>query len=104
MDILRDIATFWPVFTGIVMTFLYLGALHQMVKANNKALTELSDRYNILHDFTIKQESTNGNTNKDFSSMMTELKNHVMDSTSRYTALGARIDDLFKLLGKRKDD
>lgn len=89
---------------GLGMTLLYIGALHQMVRSNNKAISRLFNELENLHDFSLLQKSDNENTGNKFETLISEIRAHVFESASRYTALGVRIDDLFKLLGKRKDD
>lgn len=104
MTFLETLQKYWTVFTGIGMTLMYLGALHQMVKANNRAISGLFKKYEDLHDFKIAQATINKTQDDKFGIVVQEIRTHTIESSNRYTALSVRIDDLFKLLGKRKDD
>lgn len=104
MDLITACLRFWPLISFFVGLLLYLGALHQLVKNNNKAIARLFNDMERLHDFSIRQDTITKEQEKRFSEMMVELRDYVSEAVTRYTALGVRIDDLFKLLGKRKDD
>jgi hypothetical protein len=49
IELLNAVLKFWPLITGAFLFVLYIGALHHMVRSNNKAIARLFDDIDNLN-------------------------------------------------------
>lgn len=75
-------------------SLLYLGALHQMVRSNNKAIGRLFDELKEARDFQKGQERFNEFMKSDVEKIERQIADHQREAGERYGSLSARIDQL----------
>lgn len=100
--ILTLVRDYWAILVGVGGTLLYLGALHQMVNSNNKAIGRLFRDIEVIKDFKARHESDSNRYDTNMARMQEILIKQSEEWISRISKMEQRIDSIFQLLVKEK--
>jgi hypothetical protein len=100
MEFLVLCSRLWPIVAGILSVILYLGALHQMVNTNNKAITRLFGDIDALNKFMNQQEIKNGAFEKGMDAFKVIMNQFMLENAHAHGEIMIRIDKMFEWLGK----
>ena len=103
-DSVKLLTDLWPVVVGVVSILLYLGALHQMVKVNNRAIGRLFDNLKALNDSKIIMETSNAYRDKDIEANRLIMESHAIQDVRMHADIVLRIDHLAEIFRSRKTD
>lgn len=100
IDFINLFIKIWPVAIGICAGLLYIGALHSMLNAHNRAITDLVKAVAKLSEFEVEQSQVNVENLRVFDGFTKMMENYAKAAETWRSNMDKRIDSIMGLMIK----